>query len=80
MPAVNKPASLTTDDNKWPDGALRAWVRGQPMIYDVIYAESDIGNTGTKPGAAAHKAAQNKMDKYMPSWQAFISSILSLLL
>ena len=28
------------------------------------YAESHIGNTSTKPGAAAQKAAQNKNDKY----------------
>jgi len=28
------------------------------------YAESHIGNTATKPGAAAHKTAQNKIDKY----------------
>ena len=29
-----------------------------------IYAESHIGNTATKPGAAAHKTALNKIDKY----------------
>ena len=38
------------------------------MAWDVTvpdtYAESHIGNTSTKPGAAAHKAAQNKNDKY----------------
>jgi len=28
------------------------------------YAESHIGSTATKPGAAAHKTAQNKIDKY----------------
>jgi len=28
------------------------------------YAESHIGNTATKPGAAAQKTAQNKIDKY----------------
>ena len=27
------------------------------------YAESHFGNTATKPGAAAHKTAQNKIDK-----------------
>jgi len=29
-----------------------------------IYAESHIGSTATKPGAAAHKTALNKIDKY----------------
>jgi len=28
------------------------------------YAESHIGSTATKPGAAAHKTARNKIDKY----------------
>jgi len=28
------------------------------------YAESHIGSTATKRGAAAHKTAQNKIDKY----------------
>jgi len=28
------------------------------------HAESHIGNTATKPGAAAQKTAQNKIDKY----------------
>jgi len=38
------------------------------MAGDVIatdtYAESHIGSTATKPGASAHKTAQNKTDKY----------------
>ena len=38
------------------------------MAWDVTvpdtYAESYIGNTATKPGAAVHKTAQNKIDKY----------------
>ena len=38
------------------------------MALDVTvpdtYAESNIGSTATKPGAAAHKTAQNKIDKY----------------
>jgi len=29
-----------------------------------VPAESHIGNTATKPGAAAQKTAQNKIDKY----------------
>jgi len=28
------------------------------------HAESHIGSTATKPGAAAHKTAQNEIDKY----------------
>ena len=38
------------------------------MAWDVTvpdtYVESHIGNTATKPGAAAQKTAQNKIDKY----------------
>ena len=38
------------------------------MAWDVTvpdtYAESHIGNTATKPGAAAQKTTQNKIDKY----------------
>ena len=49
-------------------GPLLPWVRGKPMAWDVTvsdtYAESHIGNTATKPGAAAQKTAQNKIDKY----------------
>jgi len=41
---------------------------GQRKAWDVTvpdtYAESHIGNTVTKPGAAAQKTAQNKIDKY----------------
>ena len=47
---------------------LAATARGKPMAWDVTvpdtYAESHIGSTATKPGAAAHKTAQNKIDKY----------------
>jgi len=69
MPAVEEPINLMWDDNKRPDGTtLLPWVRGKPMAWDVTvpdtYAESHIGNTATKPGAAAQKTAQNKIDKY----------------
>jgi len=52
-----------------PDGTtLLPWAREKPMAWDVTvpdtYAESHIGSTATKPGAAAHKTAQNKIDKY----------------
>ena len=70
MPAVKKePINLMRDDNKRPDGiTLLPWARGKPMAWDVTvpdtYAESHIGNTATKPGAAAQKTAHNKIDKY----------------
>ena len=69
MPAVKEPVSLMRDDNKRPDGTtLLPWARGKPMAWDVTVpdtcAESHIGSTATKPGAAAHKKAQNKIDKY----------------
>ena len=47
------------------------------MAWDVTapdtYAESHIGNTATKPGAAAQKTAQNKIYKYskLASTQTF---------
>ena len=61
------------DDNERPDGTtLLPWTRGKPMAWDVTvpdtYAESHIGNTTTKPGAAAQKTAQNKIDKYSRLW------------
>ena len=44
------------------------WAKGKPMAWDVTvpdtYAESHVGDTATKPGAAAHKAAENKVTKY----------------
>jgi len=69
MPAVKEPINLMRDDNKRPDGTtLLPWARGKPMAWDVTlpdtYAESHIGSTATKPGAAAHKTAQSKIDKY----------------
>jgi len=70
MPAVKELISLMRDDNKRPDGTtLLPWARGKPMAWDVTvpdtYAESHIGNTATKSGAAApQKTAQNKIDKY----------------
>ena len=42
------------------------WARGKPMAWDVTvpdtYAESHISSTVVKAGA--HRAAQNKTDKY----------------
>jgi len=69
MPAVKQPINLMRDDNKRLDGTtLLPWATGKPMAWDVTvpdtYAESHIGSTATKPGAADHKTAQNKIDKY----------------
>jgi len=69
MPAVKEPINLMQNDNKRPDGTtLLPLARGKPMAWDVTvpdtYAESHIGNTATKPGAAAQKTAQKKIDKY----------------
>jgi len=60
---------LVRDDNKRPDGTtLLPWARGKPMALDVTvpdtYAESHISSTVVKAGAAAHRAAQSKTDKY----------------
>jgi len=69
IPAVKEPVSLVRDDNKRPDGTtLLPWARGKPMAWDVTvpdaYAESHNGSTAAKPGGAASKTAQNKIDKY----------------
>jgi len=69
MPAVKESISLMRDDNKRPDRTtLLQWARGKPMAWDATvpdtYAESHIGSTATKQGAAAQKTAQNKIDKY----------------
>jgi len=60
MPAVKEPISLMRDDNKRPDGTtLLPWARRKPIAWDVpvpdTFAESHIGSTATKEGAAAHK-------------------------
>jgi len=68
MPAAKEPINLMRDVNKRPDGTtLLPWARGKPLAWDVTvpdtYAESHIGNTATKPGAAAQKTAQNNNDR-----------------
>jgi len=54
------------DDNKRPDGTtVLPWARGKwDVTVPDTYAESHIGSTATKPGAAAQKTEQNKIDKY----------------
>jgi len=69
MPAVKELINLMRDDNKRPDGTtLLPWARGKPMAFDVTvpdtFSESRTGRTATKPGAAAQKTPQNKIDKY----------------
>jgi len=63
------PYTILNNNNKRPDGTtFLPLARGKPMAWDVTvpdtYAESHIGSTATKPGAVAHKTAQNKIDKY----------------
>ena len=63
MPAVKEPINLMWDDIKRPDRTtLLPWARGKPMAWNVTlpdtYAESHIGSTATKPGAAAQKSAE----------------------
>jgi len=65
MPAVKEPINLMRDDNKRPDGTtLLSWARGKPMAWDVTvpdtYAESHIGKTATKPGAAAKRQRRTR--------------------
>ena len=60
MPAVKEPISLMRDDNKRPDGTTMGQRKANGLGRDSIpdtYAESHIGSTTTKPGAAAHKTA-----------------------
>ena len=69
MPAVKEPVSLMLNDNKRTDGTtLLPGTRGKPMAWDVTvpdtYADSHIVNMATTSGAAAHRAAQKKTDKY----------------
>jgi len=57
------------DNNKHPDEiTLLTQARQKPMAWDVTvpdaYMESHICSTATKPGAAALKTTQNKIDKY----------------
>ena len=56
-------------DEKRPDGAtLTPWKRGRPLALDVTvsdtYAASHLAETAESAGAAANKAAANKISKY----------------
>jgi len=66
---VKEPAGLSRDDGKRPDGVtLLPWDKGKPLAWDVTvldtYADSHLAHTATTAGAAADKAANNKVDKY----------------
>jgi len=67
--ATKETANLILQNWKRPDGStLIPWSRGKPMTWDVTvtdtYAESLIGDTATKAGAAVNQAAANKIAKY----------------
>ena len=59
------------ENNKRPNvivTTLLPWGRSKPLAWDVTvpdtFAESDISDTVSTPGAAANKATQHKLDKY----------------
>ena len=69
IPATKEPIGLSRIDGKRPDGAtLIHWKRGKPLAYDVTvrntYAASHLAETAENAGAAADKAAANKISKY----------------
>ena len=66
---VKEPAGLSRDDGKHPDDVtLLPWAKGKPLAWDVTvpdtYADSHLADTTTTAGAAADKAASNKVAKY----------------
>jgi len=66
---VKEPAGLSRDDGKRPDGVtLLPWAKGKLLAWDVTvpdtYADSHLADTATTAGAAADKAASNKVAKY----------------
>ena len=69
IPATKEPIGLSRSDGKRPDGAsLIPWKRGKLFAWDATvpdtYAASHIGETAENAGAAANKAATNKLAKY----------------
>ena len=69
IPATKEPIGLSRIDGKRPDGAtLIPWKRGKPLAWDVTvpdtYAASYLAETAESAGAAANKAAANKISKY----------------
>ena len=69
IPATKESIGLSQSDGKRPDGAsLILWKREKPLAWGVTvpdtYAVSHIGETAENAGAAANKAATNKIAKY----------------
>ena len=69
IPATKEPIGLSGIDGKRPDGAtFIPWKRGKPLAWDVTvpdtYAASHLAATAESAGAAANKAAANKISKY----------------
>jgi len=56
-------------DNNYRMEPLLPSSTGKPMAWDVTvpdtYADSHIDKTAVRPGAAADKAGQTKIDKYV---------------
>ena len=68
VPAVKESAGLSHDDGKRPGGVtLLPWAQGKPLAWDVTvpdtYSDSHLADTATTAGAAADKAASNKVAK-----------------
>ena len=69
IPATKETIGLSRNDGKRLDGAtLIPWKRGKPLAWDVTvphtYAASHLAETAESAGAAANKAAANKISKY----------------
>ena len=65
-----EPSGLSRTDSKRPDGQTQlAWKDGRCMTWDVTvsdtFAASHIDDTSIESGAAAEKAALNKINKYI---------------
>jgi hypothetical protein len=71
VPSTKEPSGLLRDDGKRPDGlSLIPWTQGKPVTWDVTVvnplAQSYLHSGGADftPGAAAERAAANKVAKY----------------
>ena len=69
IPATKEPIGLSRIDGKRSDRVtLIPWKRGKPLACDVTvhdtYAASHLAETAESAGAAANKAAANKISKY----------------
>ena len=69
FPATKESIGLSRIDGNRPDGAtLIPWKRGKPLTWDVTvpntYVASHLAEIAESAGAAANKAAANKISKY----------------